>query len=194
MINKSPLYLGFDLSTQQLKVIAITSDLKVTYEAVFDFDADAAAFGISKGVLTNEAEREVYAPVKMWLQAIDSVLQKLQNKGIDFERVRGISGAGQQHGSVYWSQNGEHTLRNLQEDRSLEAQLHHAFSFPYSPNWQDSSTQTECDTFDEYLGDDVQLALCTGSKAHHVRRLSFLDPQNKASCFNHQSYHTCDAV
>ena len=169
MINKSPLYLGFDLSTQQLKVIAITSDLKVAYEAVFDFDADAAAFGIKKGVLTNEAEREVYAPVKMWLQAIDSVLLKLQNKGIDFDRVRGISGAGQQHGSVYWSQDGEHALQTLDEGSSLEAQLHHAFSFPYSPNWQDSSTQMECDSFDEHLGDDVQLALCTGSKAHHVR-------------------------
>lgn len=47
-------------------------------------------------MLTNEAEREVFAPVAMWLQAIDSVLQRLQDKGIDFGRVRGMSGAGQQ--------------------------------------------------------------------------------------------------
>lgn len=95
MTDEGPLYLGFDLSTQQLKGIAITSNLKVAYEAVFDFDADATSFGIKKGVLTNEAEREVYAPVSMWLQAIDSVLQRLQSKGVDFGRVRGISGAGQ---------------------------------------------------------------------------------------------------
>ena len=95
MTNESPLYLGFDLSTQQLKGIAITSNLKVAYEAIFDFDADATSFGMKKGVLTNEAEREVYAPVSMWLQAIDSVLQRLQCKGVDFGRVEGISGAGQ---------------------------------------------------------------------------------------------------
>lgn len=94
MADPSPLYLGFDLSTQQLKGIAVSSDLKVLYQAVFDFDADAAAFGIKKGVLTNEPEREVYAPVAMWLQAIDVVLQRLQDKGIDYARVKGISGAG----------------------------------------------------------------------------------------------------
>lgn len=49
MIDDSPLYLGFDLSTQQLKGIAITSDLKVAYEAVFDFDADATGFAVKKG-------------------------------------------------------------------------------------------------------------------------------------------------
>ncbi len=95
MTDQSPLYLGFDLSTQQLKGIAVTSDLKVAFEAVFDFDADATGFGVKKGVLTNKAEREVFAPVNMWLQAIDAVLQRLQNQGIDFGRVRGISGAGQ---------------------------------------------------------------------------------------------------
>ena len=169
MTDESPLYLGFDLSTQQLKGIAITSDLRVAYEAVFDFDADATDYGIKKGVLTNEAEREVYAPVMMWLRAIDIILQRLHNKGIDFRRVQSISGAGQQHGSVYWSQDGEHALQNLHEGKSLEAQLHHAFSFPYSPNWQDASTSSQCDLFDRHLGDEVQLAIHTGSKAHHVR-------------------------
>ncbi|CAF9943341.1 MAG: hypothetical protein ALECFALPRED_011080 [Alectoria fallacina] len=167
MTHESSLYLGFDLSTQQLKGIAITSKLMVACEAVFDFDADATGFGIKKGVLTNEAEREVYAPVTMWLQAIDAVLQRLQDKGIDFSRVRGISGAGQQHGSIYWSQHGEHALRNLRQGKSLEAQLHHAFSYPYSPNWMDSSTEIEMGKFDRQLGDETQLAIRTGSKAHH---------------------------
>lgn len=94
MTDENPLYLGFDLSTQQLKAIAVTLDLKVAYKAVVDFDADAAGYGTKKGVLTNEAEREVYAPVAMWLHAIDTILRRLQDKGIDFGRVQGISGAG----------------------------------------------------------------------------------------------------
>ena len=170
MADSDPLYLGFDLSTQQLKGIAVTSDLKVSYEAVFDFDADASGFDITKGVLTNEAEREVFAPVAMWLQAIDTVLHRLQSKGMDFGRVMGLSGAGQQHGSVYWNKEGEYALENLDKDQTLQSQLDGAFSYPFSPNWQDASTQEQCDIFDRHLGDEGHLAINTGSKAHHVSR------------------------
>ena len=169
MASQGPLYLGFDLSTQQLKGLAVTSDLKVVHEAKFDFDADSIGFKIKNGVLTNEAEQEVYAPVAMWLQALDKVLQRLKDKGTDFQRVKAISGAGQQHGSVYWAKQGEQVLQSLDKSRSLEEQLEGAFSYPYSPNWQDASTQKECDIFDKYLGDAEKLALNTGSKAHHVR-------------------------
>lgn len=168
MASHAPLYLGFDLSTQQLKALAVTSDLNVVYEAKFDFDVDATYPGIEKGVLTNDKEHEVYAPVSMWLQAIDVILQRLKDKGLDFRRVRGISGAGQQHGSVYWSQEGENLLRNLDSTKALEVQLENAFSHPYSPNWQDASTQKECDAFDRFLGSETALTQTTGSKAHHV--------------------------
>ena len=98
MAASGPLYLGFDLSTQQLKGIVVASNLDVVVDAVFDFDIDTTEFGVEKGVLTNEAEREVFAPVAMWLQAIDVVLQRLHAKGIDFGHVASLSGAGQQHG------------------------------------------------------------------------------------------------
>ncbi|KAJ5845188.1 hypothetical protein N7534_008857 [Penicillium rubens] len=167
MASDSPLYIGFDLSTQQLKGLVVNSDLKVVHAAKFDFDADSKGFPIKKGVLNNEAEHEVFAPVALWLQALDGVLETLRKQGLDFRRVKGISGAGQQHGSVYWGQNAESLLRNLDSSKSLEEQLEGAFSHPYSPNWQDSSTQNECDEFDAALGDRKHLAQATGSKAHH---------------------------
>ncbi|KAL1850557.1 hypothetical protein Plec18170_006842 [Paecilomyces lecythidis] len=167
MGSQGPLYLGFDLSTQQLKGIVVTSDLKVAHIAKFDFDADSKGFGIKKGVLTNEAEREVFAPVLLWLQALDTVLNRLKEQGLDFARVKGISGAGQQHGSVYWSHDAEKLLKSLQKEKTLEEQLQGAFSYPYSPNWQDASTQKECDEFDAALGSQEELANVTGSKAHH---------------------------
>ncbi|KAJ5638797.1 Carbohydrate kinase FGGY N-terminal [Penicillium herquei] len=167
MASQSPLYIGFDLSTQQLKGLVVNSDLKVVYIAKFDFDADSKGFSIKKGVLTNEAEHEVFAPVALWLQALDTVLASLREQGLDFSRVKGISGAGQQHGSVYWSHEAESLLQNLNAEKSLEDQLESAFSHPYSPNWQDSSTQKECDEFDELLGGPEELALASGSKAHH---------------------------
>jgi len=170
MASQSPLYIGFDLSTQQLKGLVVNSDLKVVYLAKFDFDADSTGFPIKKGVMTNEAEHEVYAPVALWLQALDTVLSRLHQQGLDFSHVKGISGAGQQHGSVYWGHEAESLLQNLDPAKSLEEQLEKAFSHPYSPNWQDSSTQKECDEFHKVLGGREQLAQATGSKAHHVRR------------------------
>ncbi|KAJ5579481.1 uncharacterized protein N7459_005466 [Penicillium hispanicum] len=167
MASQSPLYIGFDLSTQQLKGLVVNSELKVVYVAKFDFDADSTGFPVKKGVQTNEAEHEVFAPVALWLQALDAVLGNLRAQGLDFGRVKGISGAGQQHGSVYWGNDAEQLLRNLDPAQSLEAQLQGAFSHPYSPNWQDSSTQKECDEFDENLGGPEPLAQATGSKAHH---------------------------
>ena len=169
-MSQSPLYIGFDLSTQQLKGLVVNSDLKVVYIAKFDFDADSTGFPIKKGVLTNEAEHEVFAPVALWLQAMDTVLESLRKQGLDFSRVKGISGAGQQHGSVYWGDEAESLLKNLDSSKSLQDQLPAALSHPYSPNWQDSSTQKECDEFDAILGSQENLAQATGSKAHHVSR------------------------
>ena len=159
------------LHTTRLNPLAIiiTSELKVLFEAKADFDADLSKYGIKKGVFINEAEREVYAPVAMWLEAVDLVLQRLQEKGTPFQRIKGISGAGQQHGSVYWSKTGEELLASLNPDRTLVDQLSESgFAHPYSPNWQDASTQKECDSFDAELGSAEKLAGVTGSKAHHV--------------------------
>ena len=139
------------------------------HEVKVDFDADLSKYGIQKGVHVNEAEREVYAPVAMWLEAVDLVLQRLKGKGVPFHRIKGISGAGQQHGSVYWSKTGEELLGSLKPDETLVDQLSaKAFAHPFSPNWQDASTQKECDSFDAELGSAEKLAQVTGSKAHHV--------------------------
>ncbi|KAH7418434.1 hypothetical protein BKA64DRAFT_717160 [Cadophora sp. MPI-SDFR-AT-0126] len=180
--QEGPLYLGFDLSTQQLKAIVITSELKVLYEAKTDFDADLSKYSIKKGVHVNEAEREVYAPVAMWLEAVDLVLQRLKEKGTPFQRIKGISGAGQQHGSVYWSKSGEELLGTLDPKGTLVDQLSKtAFAHPFSPNWQDGSTQKECDLFDAELGSAEKLAEVTGSKAHH----RFTGPQIMRMHKNH---------
>jgi len=133
-------------------------------------------YGIEKGVLANPSEGEIYAPTAMWLEALDLVLQRLQEQGLDFSKVKGISGAGMQHGTVFWSEDAESLLQGLEADKTLLQQLESepkggkkgAFSHPHSPNWQDASTQNQCEDFDAHLGSKEKLADITGSKAHHV--------------------------
>ncbi|KAF2856507.1 D-xylulose kinase-like protein [Plenodomus tracheiphilus IPT5] len=168
-------FLGFDLSTQQLKGIIVGSDLKLIHEAKVDFDADLSKYGIEKGVLTNPDEGEVFAPVALFLDAIDLVLQRLKDQGAEFSKVQGLSGAGMQHGTVFWSEDAETLLGNLDAGRTLLEQLQGgskgerkgAFSHPFSPNWQDASTQKQCEEFDAALGGPGELAQATGSSAHH---------------------------
>lgn len=147
----------------------IQSDLHVIGEAKVDFDADfASKYKLNKGVLQNEDEGSVFAPVAMWLEALDLVLKRLTDKEVPVERIKGISGACQQHGSVYWSGEAEKLLAGLEPTKPLVEQLTAALSHPYSPNWQDHSTQAECDKFDASLETADRLAEVTGSAAHHV--------------------------
>ncbi|KAL0264651.1 hypothetical protein SLS55_000601 [Diplodia seriata] len=175
------LYMGFDLSTQQCKCLVVSSDLKLAYSALVDFDADLAHHGIKKGVLTNPAENEIFAPVAMWLEALDLVLSRLQAQGLDFGRVKGLAGAGMQHGTVFWGLNAEKAMGSLDDGKGLAEQLIGksadgkwkdvqelgVLAHEHSPNWQDASTQKQCDEFDKCLGSPEKLAEVTGSKAHH---------------------------
>ena len=137
-------------------------------------------------MLTNPSEGEVFAPVAMWLEAIDLVLQRLKDQGADFSKIMGVSGAGMQHGTVFWSKDAEGLLSELDAGKTLLEQLDGgtkgerkgAFSHPFSPNWQDASTQKQCEAFDKKLGDPESLAEETGSKAHHVRWSDLQLPSN----------------
>jgi xylulokinase len=153
----------------------VSSDLKVVSEAKVDFDADfASQYGVKKGVLTNEAEGEVFAPVAMWLEAVDLVLARLKENKCPLQSIKGISGSCQQHGSVFWNAACEDALGNLDGKKNLYEQLKNVFAYEYGPNWQDHSTQSECDLFDEHLGGPDKLAEVTGSAAHHVSQRAAL--------------------
>lgn len=88
-------YLGLDLSTQQLKCTVINVTHRVLYEDAISFDRDLPEFGTSGGVVRGENE-VVTAPTLMWVKALDMLMDKMRRQyGFDFGRVRGIAGAGQ---------------------------------------------------------------------------------------------------
>ena len=110
------LFLGLDLSTQQLKVIALTThrhehDGTVTFQChstfAVHFDRDLPHYKTRGGVSCDQANLNldnpesktdcgvVTTPVLMWVEALEKVLDQMKKSGFPFERVKAISGAAQ---------------------------------------------------------------------------------------------------
>ncbi|KAI1316734.1 hypothetical protein EDD11_009550 [Mortierella claussenii] len=179
----SPLFLGLDLSTQQLKVIALqassshdatqeSTSLETHSSFTVQFDADLPHYKTQGGVsVQNRGEHHdsassdkgvVTTPVLMWIEALQLVLDRMKEAQFPFERVQAISGAAQQHGSVYWSKGAQDAFCAMESDpsttghhsphTSLAELFKHAFTVLESPIWQDTSTTAQCDEIEEYLG------------------------------------------
>lgn len=89
------LFLGLDLSTQQLKAIVLDEDAALVHECAVNFDRDLPHYGTTKGAVVGPAEGEVTSPVAMFLEAMDLLLTRMRAAGVDFARIAAVSGAGQ---------------------------------------------------------------------------------------------------
>ncbi|ANB14787.1 xylulokinase [Sugiyamaella lignohabitans] len=166
-MSDDALYLGLDLSTQQLKGIIVNSSLDHVFHTKVEFDGDLPEYKTVKGVYNNPSEKEVQAPVVMWLDALDLLFKRIVDSGkVDLSKLRGISGACQQHGSVFWNSRAEAALADLSPSTTLKNNLQTSLSWQLSPNWQDHSTAKECKQFEEAIGGKEKLAEVTGSGPH----------------------------
>ena len=118
-----PLFLGFDLSTQQMKALAIDSKMNIVEETSVNFEKDLPEFRTVGGVHKDSNNLTVTAPVHMWIKSCDLVLERLKAKGFHFGSVACISGTGQQHGSVYWRNGAREILKNLKPGQSIFEQI-----------------------------------------------------------------------
>ena len=94
-------WLGIDASTQSLSALLVDSAGEVLGEASVRFGDDLPGYDAPDGFRENPATGEVFADPRMWLDGLDLCLERLKAAGADFPRVAGVSGAGQQHGTVY---------------------------------------------------------------------------------------------
>ncbi|KAG8880897.1 argininosuccinate synthetase [Tulasnella sp. 331] len=161
-----PLFLGLDLSTQQLKASIIDAHENLIQECAVHFDTDLVHHGTHNGAIKGDRQGEMTCPVMVWLESIDLLMKRLQDSGVEFGRVLAVSGAAQQHGSVYWKKSGCEALGALDPKKTIAEQLGNAFSLPRAPLWQDSSTTSECRTLEESVGGAQTLADRSGSRAY----------------------------
>ncbi|KAF9301336.1 hypothetical protein BGZ74_006850 [Mortierella antarctica] len=170
---QTDLYLGLDLSTQQLKAVALATptgrenDLETHSSFAIHFDTDLAQYHTRGGVTVRKDQEAhtddndsgvVTAPVLMWVEALERLFDKMKTAEFPFERVVSVSGAAQQHGSVYWSSHARDALHSLNlssataHAESLISILHNSFTVLESPIWQDTSTSSQCRELEEFLG------------------------------------------
>ena len=93
------LYLGLDAGTQSLKALLIGRDAVVAGVAV-NFGADLPAYAAPSGFRPHPDPAVRHADPRMWVEALHLAFQRLADAGVDLAAVRGLSGSGQQHGTV----------------------------------------------------------------------------------------------
>lgn len=157
-------YLGLDCSTQSLTALLVDTERgEVVLDETLPFRA-LPQFRCPQGFLENPDPRVRHADPLLWVAALDELFTHLRQRGVDLESVAGISGAAQQHGSVYLRT----PLREVppfQSTEPLSAQIAPLLGRPTAPLWLDSSTSVECEEIAQALGGHEQLVARTGSRA-----------------------------
>jgi xylulokinase len=133
-------FLGLDSSTQSLSAMVVDTDEKrIVLDESVNFGAELPAYASPHGVLPNADPAIRHSDPLMWVEALELLLARVKSRGFDWSRVDGISGAGQQHGSIYF----QRPLREVggwKSEQSLVDQVRPLLSRSSAPMWMDSST------------------------------------------------------
>jgi len=155
-------HLGLDSSTQGVSgVIIDLEDGSIVDERAVSF-GEFPEFGCPQGFLEHPDPLVKQADPLVWLAGLDRLLGDFVSAGIDLGQVRGISGSGQQHGTVYLKQEflgawpGGETLTDI---------VRPMLSRTTAPIWMDSSTSAECAEITESAGGAAYVQRVTGSPA-----------------------------
>ena len=139
------MYLGLDASTQSISAVIIDPNTSaiIATESI-NFGSELPQYSAPSGFIPDGQDGEVHTDPSMWLDALDLLLHRLNSNGADLSKIKTISGAGQQHASVYLSEAFHSALETLDSRSSLSEQLKPTFTRTTSPIWMDSSTVEEC--------------------------------------------------
>jgi xylulokinase len=159
-------YLGLDSSTQSLTAIVIDADeRRVVFESSIGFDEAFPQYGTNHGVLPRSASDVAVSSPLMWVEALDAMMGRIRESGLDMRGFAAVSGSAQQHGSVYLKAGARKAIGSLDASRGLPEQIEPLLSRPVSPIWMDSSTGVECAEITAAVGGAEMLARHTGSRA-----------------------------
>ena len=158
-------YLGIDAGTQSMKGVLIDPEQNwVSTPVSVNFGKDLPQYRSLEGFLPSNEPIHRHADPQMWAAALDMLLSKMQKSGLPMGEVKGISGSGQQHGTVYLNENFFTAVSEFSPYKTLAEQLENSYSRKTSPIWMDVSTSRECGKLRDKFGTQF-LRKTTGSDA-----------------------------
>ncbi len=157
-------FLGLDLSTQSLTAVVVEPATGNLQRHAIHFDSCYPSYQTTDGVIIGDDPKVAHVDPRMWIEALDDMLDWLNQKELS-RKIGGIGVSAQQHGTVYLNQNFITALSRLEPSKSLAVQLKDVFPRNTSPIWMDSSTNKECREITKSLGGDLNVARLTGSAA-----------------------------
>lgn len=159
-----PYYLGLDSSTQSISAMAIDAEQgRVVLDESVNFGRDLPHYDSPHGFLENANPNIKHSNPLMWVEALDLLLSRVRQSGFDLSQVAAVSGAGQQHGSVYLSAPLSEAGK-FAGDRGLVDSVKPLLSRPTAPIWMDSSTSAACAEIAKAVGGDSVVTKVTGSR------------------------------
>ncbi len=157
-------YLGIDVGTQSIKGILIDpASGEFLPPVAVNYGQELAGYASVEGFIPCEDASLRHADPLMWLDALDLLFAKMQKAGLPMEQICGISGSGQQHGTVYLNDSFKKRFAELDAESSLAQQLAGALSRKTAPIWMDASTGEQCLKLREKFGNSIKER--TGSDA-----------------------------
>lgn len=174
--------LGIDVSTQSCSALVVdTQTGDFVAEASINYGERLPQYGALSGFIPDGGDGEVHSDPCMWLDALELLLADLKAK-CDLSKVAAISGAGQQHGSVYLNERWLPLIGALHPAKSLSRQIKPCLSRLTSPIWMDGSTGAQCREIAQSVGGDSVVCQKSGSIAierftgPQIRRFHKLNP------------------
>ena len=157
-------FLGIDVGTQSIKGILIDPlSGKFSAPVAVNYGKELEKYGSPDGFLPSKDPALRHADPLMWLDALDMLLGKMQKIGLPMEQVCGISGSGQQHGTVYLNEYFTEALAALKPEYTLAQQLASSLSRKTAPIWMDASSSIQCAKLQEKFKHSLKSK--TGSNA-----------------------------
>jgi len=160
-------FLGIDASTQSVSALLFDGVRgTILAEVTVNFGQDLPHYNAPRGFIPGAPGGEVHSDPLMWLEALDLCLARLKaTDGVDLSQVSAISGAGQQHGTVYLNRRGLEALGTLASAASLVEAFSDGFARKTSPIWMDTSTTVQCRAIEAALGGPIEVCSRSGSIA-----------------------------
>jgi len=178
------IYLGLDSSTQGLSALLLDATTgELLLEETVNFGQDLPEFGCPQGFIEHDDPLVKHGDPLLWAAAMDLLFSRLQAQGAPLAAVAGISGSGQQHGTVYL---GAEFASVLGLADSLVEDVRPCLTRISSPIWMDSSTTAECGEIDTHCGGPAEVRRRSGSSAverfagPQIRKFAKEEPEDYA--------------